>query len=42
MPGDLAVQQPLNLEVVVNMKTATALGFKFSEAFMIRVDRVIE
>ncbi len=42
MPGDLAVQQPLKLEMVVNMKSATALGFKFSEAYMIRVERVIE
>lgn len=42
MPGDLPVQQPLKFEMVVNMKTAKALGFKFSEAFMIRVDRVIE
>lgn len=42
MPGDLPVQQPLKFEMVVNMKTATALRFKFSEAYMIRVDRVIE
>ncbi len=41
-PGDLPIQQPIKFEMVVNMKTAKAMGFKFSEAFMIRVDRVIE
>ena len=41
-PGDLPIQQPTRFELVVNMKTAKAMGFKFSEAFMIRVDRVIE
>ncbi len=41
-PGDPPIQQPTRFELVVNMKTAKAMGFKFSEAFMIRVDRVIE
>ena len=41
-PGDLPIQQPTRFELVVNLKTAKAMGFKFSEAFMIRVDRVIE
>ena len=41
-PGDLPIQQPLKFEMVVNMKTARAIGATFTETFMIRVDRVIE
>ena len=41
-PGDLPIQQPIKFEMVVNMKTARAIGAKFTEAFMLRVDRVIE
>ena len=41
-PGDLPIQQPIKFEMVVNMKTARAIGATFTETFMIRVDRVIE
>ena len=41
-PGDLPIEQPTKFELVVNMKTAKAIGVTFSEAFMVRVDRVIE
>ena len=41
-PGDLPIQQPLKFELVVNMKTARAIGATFTETFMLRVDRVIE
>ncbi len=41
-PGDLPIQQPLKFEMVVNMKTAKAIDVKFTETFMMRVDRVIE
>ena len=41
-PGDLPIQQPLKFELVVNMKTAKAIGVTFTEPFMLRVDRVIE
>ncbi len=41
-PGDLPIQQPLRFELVVNMKTAKAIGTTFTETFMLRVDRVIE
>ncbi len=41
-PGDLPIQQPIRFELVVNMKSAGAIGVKFTEAFMLRVDRVIE
>ena len=41
-PGDLPVEQPTKFELAVNMKTAKAMGFTFTEAFMVSVDRVIE
>ena len=41
-PGDLPIEQPTRFELVVNMKTAKAIGVTFPESFMIRVDRVIE
>ena len=41
-PGELPIEQPTKFELVVNMKTANAIGFKFSETFMVSVDRVIE
>ena len=41
-PGDLPIQQPIKFEMVVNMKTARAIGATFTETFMLRVDRVIE
>ena len=41
-PGDLAVEQPERFELVVNMKTAKAIGVKLSPALLLRVNRVIE
>ena len=41
-PGDLPIEQPTKFELVVNMKTAKAIGVTFPEAFMVRVERVIE
>jgi putative ABC transport system substrate-binding protein len=41
-PGDLPIEQPTRFELVVNMKTAKAIGVTFPQAFMLRVDRVIE
>jgi putative tryptophan/tyrosine transport system substrate-binding protein len=41
-PGNLPVQAPTKFELIVNLRTARAMGLTIPESFLLRADAMID